>query len=205
MKVRSRRDGSAIPLDDTDKQLLNLMQGRFALVRRPFAHVAGLAGLEEGEVMQRVQRLLDGRIIREITPIFDTRALGYSSMLVAAKVDPEYRTAPPSSSTRTRASRTTTCATTTSTCGSRSPPSPARSSGSAARSTSCNSSRARRRILRRPEHSTRTSLRAPSMVSTLRRSRAGSSRRRVPTLRRRSAAQSARSRAHFTGVRRRRS
>ena len=34
MKVRSRRDGSAIPLDDTDKQLLNLMQGQFALVRR---------------------------------------------------------------------------------------------------------------------------------------------------------------------------
>ena len=89
MKVRSRRDGSAIPLDETDKQLLNLMQGQFALVRRPFAHVAGLAGLEEAEVMQRVQRLLDGRIIREVTPIFDTRALGYSSMLVAAKVDPE--------------------------------------------------------------------------------------------------------------------
>ena len=40
--------------------------------------------------MERVQRLLDERIIREITPIFDTRALGYSSMLVAAKVDPEY-------------------------------------------------------------------------------------------------------------------
>jgi DNA-binding Lrp family transcriptional regulator len=39
--------------------------------------------------MQRVQRLLDGRIIREITPIFDTRVLGYSSMLVAAKVDAE--------------------------------------------------------------------------------------------------------------------
>src|SRR5919197_835882 len=40
--------------------------------------------------MRRVQRLLDGRIIREITPIFDTRALGYSSMLVAARVDPEH-------------------------------------------------------------------------------------------------------------------
>ena len=39
--------------------------------------------------MARTQRLLDGRIIREITPIFDTRALGYSSMLVAAKVDSE--------------------------------------------------------------------------------------------------------------------
>jgi DNA-binding Lrp family transcriptional regulator len=89
-KVRSRKDGSAIPLDDIDRKLLNLMQGSFDLVRRPFAHVAGLAEIPETEVMQRVQRLLDGRIIREITPIFDTRALGYSSMLVAAKVDPEH-------------------------------------------------------------------------------------------------------------------
>ena len=40
--------------------------------------------------MARTQRLLDERIIREITPIFDTRALGYESMLVAAKVDAEH-------------------------------------------------------------------------------------------------------------------
>jgi DNA-binding Lrp family transcriptional regulator len=90
MKVRSRRDGAAIPLDETDKKLLNLMQGSFELSQRPFAHVAGLAGVSEDEVMARVQRLLDKRIIREITPIFDTRALGYQSMLVAAKVDPEF-------------------------------------------------------------------------------------------------------------------
>jgi DNA-binding Lrp family transcriptional regulator len=88
-KARERKGGAAIPLDDLDRKLLNLMQGSFALVRTPFAHVAQLAGSDEAEVMRRVQRLLDGRIIREITPIFDTRALGYSSMLVAAKVDPE--------------------------------------------------------------------------------------------------------------------
>jgi DNA-binding Lrp family transcriptional regulator len=90
LKVRSRRDGAAIPLDDTDKRLLNLMQGSFALDPRPFARVGELAGVGEDEVMARVQRLLDKRIIREITPIFDTRALGYRSMLVAAKVDPKY-------------------------------------------------------------------------------------------------------------------
>jgi siroheme decarboxylase len=90
MKVRSRRHGSAVPLDATDKHVLNLMQGRFPLVERPFAAVADEAGLPEAEVLQRVQRLLDQRIIREITPIFDTRALGYQSMLVAAKVDPRY-------------------------------------------------------------------------------------------------------------------
>jgi DNA-binding Lrp family transcriptional regulator len=89
-KVRSRRDGSAVPLDETDKKLLNLMQGSFSLCERPFAHVAGLAGLSEDEVMERVQYLLDKRIIREVTPIFDTRALGYRSMLVAAKVDSEH-------------------------------------------------------------------------------------------------------------------
>jgi len=87
MKVRTRKHGAAVPLDETDKQLLNLMQGRFPLVERPFAVVAEEAGLSEAEVLQRIQRLLDKRIIREITPIFDTRALGYQSMLVAAKVD----------------------------------------------------------------------------------------------------------------------
>jgi siroheme decarboxylase len=90
LKVRSRRDGAAIPLEEADKKLLNLMQGSFVLTRRPFEHVAGLANLGEDEVMARVQRLLDKRIIREITPIFDTRALGYQSMLVAAKVDAEH-------------------------------------------------------------------------------------------------------------------
>ena len=88
-KVRSRKDGAAVPLDDLDKRLLNLMQGSFPLAPRPFAHVAGLAEIEEDEVLRRVQRLLDERIIRQVTPIFDTRVLGYSSMLVAAKVDAE--------------------------------------------------------------------------------------------------------------------
>jgi DNA-binding Lrp family transcriptional regulator len=86
-KLRSRRGGAAVPLDETDKRLSNLLQSRFPLEPEPFALVASEAALPVGEVMARTQRLLDDRIIREITPIFDTRALGYSSMLVAAKVD----------------------------------------------------------------------------------------------------------------------
>jgi siroheme decarboxylase len=88
-KVRSRKDGSAIPLDELDRKLLNLLQGSFPIAPRPFEHVAGLAGVPEEEVLTRTKRLLDERIIREVTPIFDTRVLGYCSMLVAAKVDPE--------------------------------------------------------------------------------------------------------------------
>jgi DNA-binding Lrp family transcriptional regulator len=89
-KLRSRKDGAAIPLDDLDRKLLNLMQGSFPIAPRPYEHVASLATVPEAEVMSRVQHLLDKRIIRQVTPIFDTRALGYSSMLVAAKVDPEH-------------------------------------------------------------------------------------------------------------------
>ncbi|HLM86288.1 MAG TPA: AsnC family transcriptional regulator [Solirubrobacteraceae bacterium] len=89
-KLRSRKDGAAVPLDDLDRRLLNLMQGSFPIASRPYLGVAELARLSEQEVMGRVQRLLDKRIIRQVTPIFDTRALGYSSMLVAAKVDPEH-------------------------------------------------------------------------------------------------------------------
>ena len=89
-KLRSRKDGAAIPLDDADRRLLNLMQGSFPIARCPYAHVAELGGIAEDEAMARVQRLLDKRIVRQVTPIFDTRALGYSSMLVAAKVDPEH-------------------------------------------------------------------------------------------------------------------
>jgi DNA-binding Lrp family transcriptional regulator len=88
-KVRSRKDGAAVPLDDLDRKLLNLMQGSFPIEPRPYARVAELAGVGEDETMRRVRRLLDERIIRQVTPIFDTRALGYSSMLVAAKVDAE--------------------------------------------------------------------------------------------------------------------
>jgi DNA-binding Lrp family transcriptional regulator len=65
------------------------MQGSFPIEPRPYAAVASQAGISEQETLDRVRHLLDERIIRQVTPIFDTRALGFSSMLVAAKVDPE--------------------------------------------------------------------------------------------------------------------
>ncbi len=88
-KLRARKHGAAVPLEDIDRRLLNLMQGSFPIARRPYEHIAAEAGIHADEVLARVQHLLGERIIRQVTPIFDTRALGYSSMLVAAKVDPE--------------------------------------------------------------------------------------------------------------------
>jgi DNA-binding Lrp family transcriptional regulator len=89
-KLRSRKHGAAIPLDDFDKRLLNAMQGAFPIEPRPYAAVARSLEAPEERVLARVQELIDKRIIRQVTPIYDTRALGYGSMLVAAKVDPEH-------------------------------------------------------------------------------------------------------------------
>jgi siroheme decarboxylase len=89
-KLRSRAAGAAVALDELDRRLLNLMQGSFPLEPRPYEAVARAAEIPEEQVLTRVQRLLEERIIRQITPIYDTRALGYASMLVAAKVDPEH-------------------------------------------------------------------------------------------------------------------
>jgi DNA-binding Lrp family transcriptional regulator len=90
IKTRSRTEGAAVALDELDRRLLNLMQGSFPLEPRPYAAVARAAEIPEEQALERVQRLLEERIIRQVTPIYDTRALGYSSMLVAAKVDPEH-------------------------------------------------------------------------------------------------------------------
>ncbi|HET6508790.1 MAG TPA: AsnC family transcriptional regulator [Baekduia sp.] len=89
-KIRSRKDGAAVPLDEFDKKLLNAMQGAFPIVPRPYAEVATALGVREDVVLKRVAELVQQRIIRQVTPIYDTRAFGYESMLVAAKVDAEH-------------------------------------------------------------------------------------------------------------------
>ena len=89
-KIRSRKLGAAIALDEFDKRLLNQMQGAFPIVPRPYAEVATALGVPEERVIARVGELIAARIIRQVTPIYDTRALGYGSMLVAARVDPEH-------------------------------------------------------------------------------------------------------------------
>jgi len=75
-------------LDETDRKLLNLIQTEVPVMAHPFAAVAGKLGVNETEVMDRARALKEGRAIRQISAIFDTRSLGYASSLVAAQCDP---------------------------------------------------------------------------------------------------------------------
>jgi DNA-binding Lrp family transcriptional regulator/nitrite reductase/ring-hydroxylating ferredoxin subunit len=76
-------------LDPTDKKLVNLMQHTFPVVSRPWQALGEEIGTNEADVMQRLARLREIGVVRQISPIFDTRKLGYKSSLVAAKVVPE--------------------------------------------------------------------------------------------------------------------
>ena len=77
-------------LDDLDRELLNAVQWDFPLEVRPFAALAERLGVDEPAVRARVAKVKDTGVLRQLSAIFDTRALGYSSALVAAKVDPDH-------------------------------------------------------------------------------------------------------------------
>lgn len=74
--------------DDIDGQLLELIQRGFSLVSRPFDAIGDKLGISGSEVMERVSKLKRDGIIRQISAIFDSAALGYQSELVAFKTEP---------------------------------------------------------------------------------------------------------------------
>lgn len=75
-----------VELDATDRRLLDRLQVDIPVVDRPFEVIGSDVGLDEAGTIRRVARLKSGKIIRQISPIFDTVAMGYTSVLVAAKV-----------------------------------------------------------------------------------------------------------------------
>lgn len=81
---------AAHELDELDKQLLNhLQQPGVPLHHRPYAHLARMLKTTEDDVMRRVAAAKEARIIRQMSAIFDSRALGYKSSLVAGRYDPD--------------------------------------------------------------------------------------------------------------------
>ena len=73
--------------DDTDKALLTEVQKLFPVDHRPFQVLGEKLGLSEQQCLERLERLKATKVIRQISAIFDTRALGYQSTLAAMRVD----------------------------------------------------------------------------------------------------------------------
>ena len=74
-------------MDELDKELLNEIQWTFPLVTRPFDAIAKKFNSTPEIVKDRLIQLKEIGVLRQLSAIFDTRKLGYTSSLVAMEIE----------------------------------------------------------------------------------------------------------------------
>jgi DNA-binding Lrp family transcriptional regulator len=73
-------------MDRLDRDILNRIQSKFPIKSRPFKVLAEEFNISETEMIGRVNRLKNMAYIRRIGASFDSRNLGFTSTLCAARV-----------------------------------------------------------------------------------------------------------------------
>lgn len=73
-------------VEKLDRLLLNRLQRSFPIVSEPFAVIGESLGIKPEDVIRRIEGLKRRRILRQISAIFNTGALGYQTALVAVAV-----------------------------------------------------------------------------------------------------------------------
>lgn len=81
-------DGATPPLDAVDRAIVDRLQGGFPLCERPYAEAAEVLGIDEAELIARLQRLLDARILTRFGPMFQVERMG-GAFVLAAQCVPE--------------------------------------------------------------------------------------------------------------------
>jgi DNA-binding Lrp family transcriptional regulator len=84
-KLSNGNDNNVL-LDEIDRMILNEIQSHFPIEARPYQVLGEKLGCSEEEVLQRVQDLKAREVIRRIGANCNSRKLGYTSTLCAAKV-----------------------------------------------------------------------------------------------------------------------
>jgi DNA-binding Lrp family transcriptional regulator len=77
-------DRTALRLDELDQHLLNDFQSGFPLVPRPFAEVAVRLGVDESEVIARLERLTESGAVSRVGPVIRPRRVGASTLAAMA-------------------------------------------------------------------------------------------------------------------------
>ena len=74
-------------MDESDKELLNEIQWTFPLITRPFDAIAKKFNTTPEDIKSRLSELKEIGVLRQLSAIFDTRKLGYTSSLVAMEIE----------------------------------------------------------------------------------------------------------------------
>ncbi len=75
--------------DEIDRQIINTLQGNFPLCSHPYAEAAAAIGITENELLQRLQKLLDNRVLTRFGPMFQIERMGGAFVLAAMQVPEE--------------------------------------------------------------------------------------------------------------------
>ncbi len=76
----------AAKFDGTDRRIINALQGDFPLVPEPYRQVAADLGIAEGELLGRLDALLERRVLTRFGPMFQIERAGGAFVLAAMKV-----------------------------------------------------------------------------------------------------------------------
>ena len=74
------------PLDAVDREMLAQLQGDFPLCDRPYREAAARLGIPEADLLQRLQRLLDARVLTRFGPMVQVERMGGAFVLAALAV-----------------------------------------------------------------------------------------------------------------------
>lgn len=77
-------------MDDTDRAIINALQGGFPISERPFADAAAPLGLTEAELIERIGAMRQSGLLTRFGPMYNADRFGGHNTLVAMDV-PESR------------------------------------------------------------------------------------------------------------------
>ncbi len=73
-------------MDSVDRAIVNALQQGFPVSERPFRDAGALLGLDEDELIARVKRLLEDRVLTRFGPLYQAERLGGAYALAAMRV-----------------------------------------------------------------------------------------------------------------------
>ena len=73
----------SLPLDEMDRRIINTLQGEFPLCERPFLAAAGALGMDESELIDRIERLFQAGVLTRFGPLFNADRMGGVYVLAA--------------------------------------------------------------------------------------------------------------------------
>lgn len=73
-------------MDTLDRKIINFLQAGFPLTEQPYLDAANQLGIEEKELLSRLDKLLSEKILSRFGPMYDAQKLGGAFSLVAVSV-----------------------------------------------------------------------------------------------------------------------